>query len=68
MDDIDRAQQYQADEIKRAIARTARGAGSLGAEICAWCEDKIPMPRRVAVPGCTLCIQCQSSKERLKAR
>ena len=28
-------------------------------ERCRECGDKIPEKRRAAVPGCTLCVECQ---------
>lgn len=68
MDDIDLAQRNQADEIQRVLHNRPRQTTELGAEICAWCEEDIPMSRRKAVPGCTLCVNCQSQKERLKTR
>lgn len=50
------------------IARGDAGRTGLGAPTCAWCDEDIPMSRRQAMPGCTLCVQCQSEKERFKAR
>jgi len=47
-------------------ARGDAGKEGLGAETCEWCEEEIPMERRVAMPGCTLCVRCQAQKERLK--
>lgn len=32
---------------------------------CAACDDPIPEGRRLALPGVTLCIACQSEQERL---
>lgn len=34
------------------------------AEFCVDCDDAIPEPRRMAVLGCTTCIDCQSFRER----
>ena len=42
--------------------RTAGQATS--AEFCEACGDDIPQARRVAVPGCQLCIYCQQLRER----
>ena len=42
--------------------RTAGQATS--AEFCEACGDDIPQARRVAVPGCKLCIDCQQLRER----
>lgn len=50
------------------IARGDAGKVGLGAPICAWCGEDIPMERREAMPGCTLCAPCKSQQERLKSR
>lgn len=50
------------------IARGDAGKEGLGAPICAWCLEDIPMDRRVAMPGCTMCAACKSQQERLKSR
>lgn len=36
--------------------------------ICESCEDPIPEPRRLALPGCTQCVTCQSLDETREAR
>jgi len=35
---------------------------------CEECDDPIPEGRRVASPGCTQCMQCQSIDEQREAR
>ncbi|RJX20312.1 MAG: TraR/DksA family transcriptional regulator [Desulfobulbus sp.] len=50
------------------IARGDAGKEGLGAPVCAWCDSPIPMARRLAMPGCTLCVSCQEDKEHLKER
>jgi len=50
------------------IARGDAGKEGLGAPICAWCLEEIPMERREKMPGCTLCVSCKSQQERLKSR
>lgn len=50
------------------IARGDAGKTGLGAPICAWCGEDIPMDRRINMPGCTLCVSCKSTQERLKGR
>lgn len=42
--------------------RTAGQATS--AEFCEACGDDIPQARRLAAPGCQLCIDCQQLRER----
>jgi phage/conjugal plasmid C-4 type zinc finger TraR family protein len=73
MDEGDLAADYQARHNQDAIARTRRDvAGTArsygaGAENCEWCGAEIPAARRAACPGCTLCVECQTIKERLKS-
>ncbi len=50
-----------ADEVKRARARLATGAGETH---CADCGEEIPEPRRRALPGARTCIDCQSARDR----
>ncbi|OYT78258.1 TraR/DksA family transcriptional regulator [Pseudomonas sp. PGPPP2] len=35
---------------------------------CEGCETPIPLDRRLAIPGCTQCVICQSIDEARKAR
>jgi phage/conjugal plasmid C-4 type zinc finger TraR family protein len=69
-DEIDRITENEPREMAALIdiARGDAGKEGLGAPICAWCEMEIPMERRVAMPGCTLCAHCKSQQERLKSR
>lgn len=49
-----------------ALARVrlrARSAGESRAE-CVDCDEPIPEARRRAVPGVTLCLACQSERDR----
>lgn len=70
MDEVDIANDNAARMLAGSIDKAKGEAGKegLGAPICAWCEEKIPMSRRKAAPGCTLCVKCQAAKERLKSR
>jgi phage/conjugal plasmid C-4 type zinc finger TraR family protein len=38
-----------------------------GSPICWDCGESIPEARRQAVPGCTFCIDCQSSHDKMPA-
>lgn len=67
MDDIERAQDYQAREIKHALARRRRLSGE-AALVCADCGEPIPEQRRLACPGCMLCIECARDAEAEAAR
>lgn len=73
-DDVDRASEREAmarDDALREQARRAGLAGKTVADSAEWCEapgcgEEIPMARRVAVPGCVLCVACQARREKQK--
>lgn len=48
------------DAVNRARSELARGESLL---FCEECEEPIPEPRRLAVPGVRRCIECQSQSE-----
>lgn len=52
------------DAVARARTKLPRGESL---SHCAECGDKIPEPRRAAVPGVRLCISCQSASDRREA-
>ncbi|MBS0402860.1 MAG: TraR/DksA C4-type zinc finger protein [Proteobacteria bacterium] len=75
-DDVDRAQEREAqlrqDALARQGRRAARFAGLPAAEFCgehltgaAGCGEVIPEARRAAVQGCQLCRDCQALDEQL---
>lgn len=50
------------DELSRLRAQAApRGESRTH---CADCEEPIPEPRRAALPGVRLCIDCQTDRDR----
>jgi phage/conjugal plasmid C-4 type zinc finger TraR family protein len=49
------------DELKRMQARAQPQGESL--THCAECEEEIPEPRRNAIPGVKLCIDCQQERD-----
>ncbi|WP_109465170.1 DksA/TraR family C4-type zinc finger protein [Albibacillus kandeliae] len=49
------------DELQRMKSRKALQGASL--THCAECEEPIPEPRRVAIPGVKLCIDCQQERD-----
>lgn len=49
------------DELARMRRRTRQGGESLSH--CADCEDPIPEARRAALPGVTLCRDCQTERD-----
>ena len=52
------------DSVRQKLA-LQRSQPSL--EFCDACGEDIPLARREAVPGVTLCIYCQSKSERFTA-
>ena len=70
MDEGDIAADYAARHNRDSINRVLAGARAAGPVLqttnCEWCEVDIPEVRRQAVPGCTMCVDCQSVKERLR--
>jgi phage/conjugal plasmid C-4 type zinc finger TraR family protein len=69
-DDIDRASEREAEMRADALFEQARRAGLQGktvadsAKSCTSCGENIPALRRRAVPGCQLCVVCQTRAER----
>ncbi|SFQ94553.1 DksA/TraR family C4-type zinc finger protein [Poseidonocella sedimentorum] len=49
------------DELRRLQSR--RGPSGESLTHCAECEEPIPEPRRAAIPGVKLCIDCQSERD-----
>ena len=52
------------DELARMKAR--RGPAGESLTRCAECEEPIPEPRRVAIPGVKLCIDCQQERDGIR--
>jgi phage/conjugal plasmid C-4 type zinc finger TraR family protein len=46
--------------VRRELERQAQQPS---AEECEECGDEIPLARRLAVPGCQLCVFCQEKLE-----
>ena len=49
------------DEAARARARLPKGESL---RLCRRCGDEIPVARRAALPGVSLCISCQAEEEK----
>ena len=67
-DFADRASHASEGLLADALARRARERMSAPAESaheCEECGDEIPEARRQAVPGCTRCIECQNTYDRI---
>ena len=59
---IELGEQVQAAALQRAIDNRVRYEGVSALE-CDDCGDEIPEARRLAVPGCRLCVDCQGLAE-----
>lgn len=61
-DVIDQANDYAEVMLSNKIASRVVFVG-VSATNCAECECEIPRPRREAVKGCQLCVDCQQIAE-----
>ncbi|HGY9618054.1 TraR/DksA C4-type zinc finger protein [Pseudomonas putida] len=57
------AQRLQEVQLQQAIDSRVQYKGE-SAEECDACEEQIPPARRLAVPGCRFCVDCQGLLER----
>lgn len=66
-DEIDRAQAY--DQFFRELALAERKPQLAGpsALVCEDCDEEIPEARRLAMPGCRRCVDCQTLHEHWRA-
>lgn len=51
---------HRAEALAKAQSYQRTGISRL---FCLSCDDPIPEPRRVAVPGVQYCIQCQTEQD-----
>lgn len=56
------AQRLQEAQLQQSLANRVQYQGE-SAEFCATCDVEIPQARRLAVPGCQLCVDCQGLQE-----
>ena len=67
-DDIDRAQAREAELLADALSdharRARKGLGAVSAQECGACGEPIPEARRMARPGCQVCVACQARAEK----
>lgn len=59
---FEQAQQREEAERQQALAKIPRYQGVSALE-CGYCGDDIPEKRRLAVPGCQTCFDCQQLLE-----
>lgn len=65
MDVFDKAQEADANHRNQALAMQLAAGKQTGpgSAACRECGVKIPKKRREAVPGCSLCVNCQAVEE-----
>ena len=65
MDEADLAQISSDYFLRRSLAAHQSGSDmeTSSASECEGCGEPIPEPRRRAVPGCRLCVKCQTELE-----
>lgn len=56
---IDQANELVEQNINHAIQAHRINRNAVSAEYCEECGESIPTARRVAVPGCKTCAECQ---------
>jgi phage/conjugal plasmid C-4 type zinc finger TraR family protein len=49
------------DAVQRARSNLPQG---VGLKYCSECDAKIPEPRRNAIPGVRLCVNCQEEQDK----
>lgn len=59
---FEQAQRLQDERLQQAIANRVQYQGE-SAEDCESCGTDIPEARRLAVPGCRFCVECQGLRE-----
>lgn len=64
---FDEASQLEMAEREAAIAKAREAVVGVGRSNCEDCGDSIPAARRLAMPSCRRCIDCEDLRER-KAR
>ncbi len=62
-DEAERARIRVEEQV--ALARSQLPSGP-GTTHCIKCEEPIPEPRRKAMPGTRLCVECQSEHDKIR--
>ncbi|HGK4672605.1 TPA: TraR/DksA family transcriptional regulator [Kluyvera georgiana] len=68
MDIIDSASEVEDLQRSAAIQAHRINRNSVSAMRCENCDDPLPEARRIAYPGCTMCVDCQADAERRNRR
>lgn len=62
-DDVDVAQQIEAETLAVILANRARTTSGVSATNCEECDNPIPEARRLALPGIQTCVCCAQLSE-----
>jgi len=70
MDEIDQAQTYSEDFQAFVLKQQqlSREPTNYTGTDCIDCSEEIPEKRRLAVPGCLRCIECQQDHEMMEGK
>lgn len=68
MDIIDSASEVEELQRNAALAAHRINRLAVSAVKCSDCGDDLPEARRIAYPGCTMCVDCQADAERRNRR
>lgn len=65
---IDAANELVEQNLQLAIQAHRLNRNSVSAMRCDNCDEPLPEARRIAYPGCTMCVDCQADAERRNRR
>lgn len=68
MDIIDSASEVEELQRNAALAAHRMNRDAVSAIRCSDCDEELPEARRIAYPGCTMCVDCQADAERRNRR
>lgn len=68
MDIIDSASEVEELQRNAALAAHRINRLAVSAIRCSDCDEELPEARRIAYPGCTMCVDCQADAERRNRR
>lgn len=61
---LEAAEEFEAEERGRRVARIRRSLRDAGEDECVDCGEPIDVARRMALPSARRCIDCQTVRER----
>lgn len=67
-DIIDSASEVEELQRNAALAAHRINRDAVSAVCCKCCNEELPEARRIAYPGCTMCVDCQADAERRNRR